>query len=56
MEQRVEDVKELIGGVPGFASYAAFRSDDGVTTVTVCQTRPVSTSRRIVPLRGSRRT
>ena len=37
MEQRVEDVKELISGVPGFASYAAFRSDDGVMTVTVCQ-------------------
>jgi hypothetical protein len=37
MEQRVDDVKELITGVPGFVSYAAFRSDDGVRTVTVCQ-------------------
>jgi len=37
MEQNEEDVKELITGVPGFASYAAFRSDDGVVTVTACQ-------------------
>ena len=37
MGQREEDVKELISGVPGFVSYAAFRSGDGVMTVTVCQ-------------------
>jgi hypothetical protein len=37
MEQREEDVKELISGVPGFVSYAAFRSGDGVMTVTACQ-------------------
>jgi hypothetical protein len=37
MEQRQEDVKELISGVPGFVSYAAFRSGDGVMTVTACQ-------------------
>ena len=37
MEQREEDVKELIGGVPGFVSYAAFRSGDGVMTVTACE-------------------
>jgi hypothetical protein len=37
MEQRVDDVKDLISGVPGFISYAAFRGDDGVMTVTVCQ-------------------
>jgi hypothetical protein len=36
MEQRVGEVRELISGVPGFVSYAAFRSDGGVTTVTVC--------------------
>ena len=30
-------MKELIGGVPGFVSYAAFRTDDGGRTVTVCQ-------------------
>jgi hypothetical protein len=35
--QRQEDVKDLIGGVPGFVSYAAFRSGDGGMTVTVCQ-------------------
>jgi hypothetical protein len=36
--QRAEDVKNLIGGVPGFVSYAAARTgaDSGVT-VTVCQ-------------------
>jgi hypothetical protein len=37
LEQREEDIKSLIGGVPGFVSYAAFRSGDGGTTVTVCQ-------------------
>ncbi len=37
MEQREEDVKELISGVPGFVSYAAFRSADGIKTVTACQ-------------------
>jgi hypothetical protein len=30
-------VKDLIGGVPGFASYAAFRGGEGGMTVTVCQ-------------------
>jgi DNA/RNA endonuclease YhcR with UshA esterase domain len=35
--QREEDVKELIGGVPGFVTYAALRSDGGGITVTVCQ-------------------
>jgi hypothetical protein len=35
--QRQADVKDLIGGVPGFVSYAAFRSGDGGMTVTVCQ-------------------
>ena len=35
--QREEDVKELISGVPGFVSYAAFRSNGGGATVTVCQ-------------------
>ena len=37
LEQRNEDVKDLIGGVPGFVSYTAFRSGDGGVTVTVCQ-------------------
>jgi hypothetical protein len=37
LEQREEDVKDLISGVPGFVSYAAFRSGDGGMTVTACQ-------------------
>jgi len=37
LEQRNDEVKELIGGVPGFISYTAFRSGDGGSTVTVCQ-------------------
>jgi hypothetical protein len=39
MEQRETDVTSLIGGVPGFVSYLAFRSDSdgGGMTVTVCQ-------------------
>jgi hypothetical protein len=35
--QREADVRELIGGVPGFVTYAAFRTDEGGATVTVCQ-------------------
>ena len=35
--QREDEIKSLIGGVPGFVSYAALRSGDGGTTVTVCQ-------------------
>ena len=35
--QREQDVKDLIGGVPGFVTYAAFRSGDGGVTVTVCE-------------------
>ena len=34
--QREEDVKSLISGVPGFVSYACFRTGDGGVTVTVC--------------------
>ena len=36
LEQRESEIKELIGGVPGFSSYHAFRSGDGGMTVTVC--------------------
>jgi hypothetical protein len=35
--QREEDIKSLISGVPGFVTYAAFRSGDGGMTVTVCE-------------------
>ena len=37
IEQREQEVKDLIGGVPGFVSYAAFRSDGGGMTITACQ-------------------
>ena len=37
LEQRNEEIRELMGGVPGFVSYTAFRTDDGGSTVTVCQ-------------------
>jgi hypothetical protein len=36
VESRDEDVRALIGGVPGFVSYVALRSGDGGVTVTVC--------------------
>jgi hypothetical protein len=36
LEQREEDVKALITGVPGFVNYAAIRGGDGGVTVTVC--------------------
>lgn len=35
--QREEEIKSVIGGVPGFVSYAAVRSGDGGLTVTICQ-------------------
>lgn len=37
LEQRSDEVREVIGGVPGFVSYAGFRTGDGGATVTVCQ-------------------
>ena len=37
IEQRQDDLKSLIGGVPGFISYAALRTAEGGTTVTVCE-------------------
>ena len=37
LEQSEEDVRNLISSVPGFVSYAAFRSNDGGITVTICQ-------------------
>jgi len=32
-----EEVERLITTVPGFVSYYAFRSGDGMTSVTVCE-------------------
>jgi hypothetical protein len=37
IDQRSDDVKEVIAATPGFISYAAFREGDGGTTVTACQ-------------------
>lgn len=37
LERSEEDIKALIGGVPGFVSYVALRSDDGGITITVCE-------------------
>ncbi|MDP9227839.1 MAG: hypothetical protein M3M99_02155 [Actinomycetota bacterium] len=37
IEQRSDEVKEIITSVPGFISYSAFREGDGGTTVTSCQ-------------------
>ena len=37
IEKSEKEIRELISGVPGFVTYAAFRSGDGGTTVTVCQ-------------------
>jgi hypothetical protein len=37
IEQRNEDVRTLISGVPGFISYTAVRTADGGVTVTVCE-------------------
>lgn len=36
--ERQEEIRDLIGGVPGFVSYAAARTgDDSGVTATVCQ-------------------
>lgn len=37
LAEREEDVKALIGTVPGFVSYEAFRTDSGGQTVTVSE-------------------
>jgi hypothetical protein len=37
LEQKNQEVRDLIGGVPGFVSYTAVRSGQGGVTVTVCQ-------------------
>ena len=37
LAEREQDVKNVISSVPGFISYAAFRSNEGGQTVTVCQ-------------------
>jgi hypothetical protein len=37
VERDADDVRKLIGDVPGFMSYTAIRTADGGVTVTVCE-------------------
>ncbi len=37
IEERRAEVEDLLRSVSGFVSYAAFRTDEGGVTVTVCQ-------------------
>ena len=37
IDERSDEVKGIISDVPGFVSYAAFRQEDGATTVTCCE-------------------
>ena len=37
IEQNTRDIEDLIRGVPGFVSYAIFRTADGGISVTVCK-------------------
>ena len=39
MEQKAADVEQLLRGVPGFRSYHAVRTGDGVATITVCDNK-----------------
>jgi hypothetical protein len=39
LEARADEVKQLIGGVPGFRAYYMVRGDDSTATVTVCDSR-----------------
>ena len=37
LAEKEDEVKSVIGTVPGFISYSAFRNDGGGQTVTACQ-------------------
>ncbi|MGK2954226.1 MAG: hypothetical protein ACSLFI_00930 [Solirubrobacterales bacterium] len=37
IEERIDEVRDLISDVPGFVSYTAFRFGDGGTALTVCE-------------------
>ncbi len=37
MQQRAQEVTDLLRGVPGFVAYYAVRSGDELATVTVCE-------------------
>ena len=39
MAGRSQEVRDIIGGVPGFVAYYAVRSGDEVATITVCEDR-----------------
>ena len=39
LEQREDEVKDLIGSVPASSASSAFRTDGGGTTVTICEQR-----------------
>ena len=39
MASRSQEVRHIIGGVPGFVAYYAVRSGDEVATITVCEDR-----------------
>jgi hypothetical protein len=39
LQQREQEVRDLIGGVAGFVAYYATRDGDALTTITVCQDR-----------------
>ena len=48
IEARADEVKALIGDVPGFVTYAAFRTAEGGTAVTVCEDKEgADTSSRV---------
>jgi hypothetical protein len=37
VEKNADEVKELLGSIPGFVSYTAIRTAGGGVTVTVCE-------------------
>lgn len=39
MQQKQQEVTDLIRGVPGFVAYYATRAGDTLTTVTVCESQ-----------------
>jgi hypothetical protein len=39
MEQRLQEVTDLISGVPGFVAYYATHTGDTLTSVTVCDSK-----------------
>jgi hypothetical protein len=36
LTQHLQEVQDLISGVPGFRHYSAIRSGDSVATITIC--------------------